>query len=164
MKLLTILSVLFTQFIFAQTINTNISVGNKALELGVYNTSDEDFVIGGSIAISDTDVNMYRANIADIGNYLHKANSKYTPTIFTLIGGKYNKMTFTGKVGVTYLNQLLCKIQDSRQTDGVFIKDNRHLYVSIGMQAIYNITDNFGISASFDNVNAAMFGINFKLN
>lgn len=161
MRKLFLLSILFSSSFFAQ--NINLSGGYKTVELGLTHTLESEILLGGSIAMTDTKVIVSRANIADVGSYLHKENTKYTPTVFGLIGGKFNRIHVLGKLGLTYLDQSICKINDSRQTDGTFIKDSRHLYVAMGFQASYYITDRFGINGGFDNVNSGTLGINFKL-
>ena len=167
MKKFLILSVLLAQSAFAQmpnSTNANLSVGYKTAEIGVTHTLESEFILGGSFALTDSKMIENRTNKIDRGSYLHKMNSKYTPSAFALMGGNFDRINFIGKVGATYIDQNICKINNSMQTDGVYTKDSKVLYLACGMEIMYQVSDFVGISGSFDNVSGAMLGINFKIN
>ena len=167
MKKLIILSVLFVQSAFAQmpsSTNANLSVGYKTAEFGITHTLESEIILGGSFSLTDSKNIEDKTNLVDKGSYLHRMNSKYTPSAFVLMGGNFERINFIGKVGASYVDQRLCKINDSRQTDGTFINDNKKVYLAVGMEIMYQVTEFVGISGSFDNVNSLMIGINYQIN
>jgi hypothetical protein len=167
MKKLVIVLGLLTQSAFSQmanSTNANLSIGYKTAELGFTHTLESEIILGGSFAFTDSKVIEDRTNKIDRGSSLHKLNTKYSKTVFALMGGNFKNINFIGKVGANYIDQNICKIADSRQTDGNFVKDSKVLYLAVGMEIMYQISDNIGISGSFDNVNSAMIGINYKIN
>ncbi len=163
MKKIAILAVLLAQSAFAQT-NLNLAVGNKTAEFGLSHTLESEIIVGGSFSLTNSKVIEQRANAVDRGSCLHRMNSAYTPTLFALVGAKFDRLNILAKVGASYINQNICQIDNSLQTDGTFTRDTKSIYLAIGMQAIYQVSDNVGISGSFDNVNSAMLGINLKIN
>lgn len=160
MKKLILLSVLLTQTVFAQTTNINLSVGNKTVELGLTRTIESEIILGGSFALTNSKVIEDRANLIDAGSYLHKVNTNYTPSVFALMGGKFDNLSIVTKVGSSYINQDIKKINSKED----YHKDSKVLYLAVGVDVMYQISDVIGIGASFDNVNSLMLGINYKIN
>lgn len=166
-NLIVLLLLLLSQSVFSQvaeSTNLNLSIGYKAAEIGFTNTLESEIIVGSCFSLTNSKVIQDRANKVDTGNYLHKMNNDYTPTVFVLMGANFDRFNMVGKIGACYINQNICKINDSRQKERVFIEDTKHLYLSIGVELMYQITDNFGVSGGFDNVNSLMMGINFKIN
>lgn len=166
MKKFLILSVLLAQSAFAQeanSTNANLSIGYKTAEIGITHTIESEIILGGSFALTDSKHIEDRTNKIDRGNYAHKMNSKYTPTVFALMGANFDRINFIGKVGACYIDQDIKKINYNHK-EYVFAKDNKVLYLAVGMQIMYQVSETVGISGSFDNVSGAMLGINFKIN
>lgn len=136
---------------FAQS-NINLSLGYKTVEIGLTKTLDSEIILGGSFSLTNSKVIEDRINSVDV-NYIHTFNSKYTPTIFGLLGAKFDRLNMIGKVGASYVDQNINTV-----------KDDKHLYLAVGIQLIYEVSNSFGISGSFDNVNSFMAGINYKIN
>lgn len=167
MKKLVILSVLFAQSVFAQmpnSTNANLSIGYKTAEIGITHTLESEIILGGSFALTDSKHIEQRTNSIDRGNYSHKMNTKFTPSAFALMGGNFERINFIGKVGATYINQDVKKIDYNNKTNDFFAKDSKILYLAVGMEIMYQISETVGISGSFDNVSGGMLGINFQIN
>jgi len=167
MKKVLLLSVLLGTSAYSQmanSTNANLSIGYKTAEIGITHTLESEIILGGSISLTDSKLIEKRNNSIDRGNHLYKENSSLTPSAFILMGGNFDRVNLIGKVGATYMNQNVCSIDNSMQTDGVYTKDSKLLYLAIGMEFMYQVSDNWGISGSFDNVNSAMLGINYKIN
>lgn len=161
MKKLLILSILLAQSSFAQMIS--LSLGNKTAEIGISQTLESEIILGGSFALTDSKLLESKVNLLDRGSYLHRMSSNYTPTVFALMGANFDNLNIITKIGASYINQDVCKINSSKETSGIFVRDDKKLYLAMGAMVTYQISEVFGVNCSFDNVSSIMLGINYKL-
>lgn len=125
-----------------QTVTTML--GYKSIELSY--SIDKSLNYGIATSITSSKKVASRASRMDYPNK-HTANNEITPSLFFLIGGTFDNITITGKLGATYFDQ---KINGKREA--------QNIYRSVGVQVSYK-----AIVFSFDSANSAMIGYKFKL-
>lgn len=139
----------FLLFLVTSTcISQSIMVGNKSFEIG-YTYKTEGLNYGISVSTVDSDLVEKRANNNDISK--HDFNSSYTPAVFGLIGATFDKVTITGKLGGSYVEQEI----NSQ-------KDSQNLFFAAGVNLGYQI-NKMQLQLSYDNVNSVMLGIGLNL-
>lgn len=131
-----------------------LSLGYKSIEVGATKTLESELIFGGAVSITDTHQIEKRANQF---SQIHKIYDKAIPTTFALLGAKFNRFSMIGKVGACYINR-----QDVTENN-VTEPYNHKFFLAVGMQLMYMVSDRIGVSGSFDNVNSAMVGINYKI-
>lgn len=125
-------------------LSQSIMVGNKSLELG-YTYKTEGLNYGVAISTVDSKLVEKRANNNDINS--HEFTSSYTPAVFGLIGATFEKLTITGKLGGSYVEQ---EINAE--------KDSQNIFFAAGVNLGYQI-NKMELKLSYDNVNSIMLGI-----
>lgn len=133
----------------AQEYKLNLSLGNKAAELDYTITTKSEMIWGIGGSLTDSKLVAKRANQFAQKHYIY---TDYVPAIFALGGANFDRLNIVGKIGACYIDQ---------EVDGV--KDDKKYYFSIGMIINYSLNERLGISISFDNVNAGMVGLSYKL-
>lgn len=137
--------------------DVKLSLGYKSVELGVSKTlTDSELIFGGAISLTDSEQIAKRAN--QFGQE-HKIYDKAIPTVFALMGAEFDRLNIIGKVGACYINR-----QDVTEYNGVTEPYNKKYFLAVGINIMYMVSDKIGISGSYDNVNSAMVGINYKIN
>lgn len=142
----TLLILLFPLMMFSQnTIST--LVGYKSFEVNYKIKGNLNY--GIAISITDSKQIANRANKMDPNPLnFHRAIDKISPSLFLLIGGTFNNVTITGKIGATYFNQTINNI-----------KEPQNIYRSVGVEVQYK---NFILS--HDATSSIMIGYEFNLN
>lgn len=140
---------LFPLMSFAQN-QIDALVGYKAVEVNFsMRTNTLNYGIG--LSAVDADLAEKRANKND-HFYNHRFTQSYVPAVFGLIGGQFDEVQVVGKMGTAYIKQ---NINDK--------KDDKYFYLAVGIEFGYDLNDNIGIKASFDNVNSFMGGLLIKI-
>ena len=146
-KLLFIL--LFPLISMAQS-QVDVMAGYKAVEVN-YFLRTESLNYGLGVSLVDSGLVEKRANNNDIF-YDHKFTQSYTPAVFALVGGQFEEISIVGKLGSAYVEQ---------QINGV--PDSKHLFLAVGIEIGYDLSERFGVKGSFDNVNSLMAGLIIRL-
>lgn len=126
-------------------------VGYKSFELGFnYMDEESELIYGVSASVVDSKISQDRANNNDKGK-LHEFNGKVVPAIFGTIGAKFEKLNLIGKIGGSFVNQQINK------------EPTKDLFLALGLIAEYEISDRFGIRASYDSVSSIQLGLSLKI-
>lgn len=156
MKKLIILFCIFSATLNAQDLK--LSLGYKSAEIGLSKTLQNELIFGGSLCLTDSEQIAKRANQF---NQEHKIYNKVIPSAFILMGAEFDRLNLMGKVGACYIQK-----QDVKETNGnvsTTTPYNNIMFLAVGFNIMYMVSDKVGFSVSFDNVNAGMLGINYKL-
>lgn len=140
---------LFPLISVAQT-EIDVMAGYKSAELNIIQRT-ETLNFGLGFSIVDSKLVEKRANNNDL-YYTHQFIQDYTPAVFALVGGQFENLSITGKMGSSYVDQ---KIDNKR--------DSKHLFLAVGIEIGYDINERFGFKGSFDNVNSLMAGLIINL-
>jgi len=136
---------------YAQDRKVSVMAGYKAFELSATYTDEEtELIFGGSASIVDSGISEKRANTNDKGK-IHRFKGDVVPAAFALIGAKFDELNIIGKFGGAYVNQTINGKHESQ-----------NIYIAFGVAIDYEVSDQIGIRASYDSVNAVMAGLTFK--
>jgi len=129
------------------------SAGYKAIEIG-YTYQNEEFLnFGFSASVVDAGTVEKRANKNDVNRNIHDFESDVVPALFGEVGGAFDSITITGKIGTAYLDQRINSIQEKQK-----------LYLAVGMRFGLKVSENVQINAGYDNINSALAGLTFNFN
>jgi len=146
-KLATLALILIYLNVNAQS-QIHASAGYKAIEIG-YTYQNEEFLnFGFSASLVDAGTVEKRANKNDVNKKIHDLKSDVVPALFGEVGGTFDSITITGKLGTAYLDQRINGIQEKQK-----------LYLAVGIRFGYYVSDNIQVVGSYDNVNSVMAGI-----
>lgn len=140
-----------TTAMIAQTSNEAlILVGYKSAEVG-YIRENKDFLnFGLSVVAVDAKLTEKRANRNDVYQNVHDVKGDVLCAVFGLVGGTFDNLTVTGKMGCAYVDQKINNIQDSKK-----------IYFTVGIMFGFKISDRVKLVASYDNVSSGGVGINY---
>lgn len=147
-----IVSAMITKANAQSSNNAILLVGYKSVEIGYSVNDEESLNLGFSLSAVDSKLVQDRANRNDVNRHKHDFKGSLVPSVFWLVGGTFDKITLTGKVGTSYINQLI---------DG--LEDKKKIYLAVGIILSHKISDRVSISGSYDNVNSAAIGLTYKL-
>lgn len=132
--------------------NAILLVGYKSVEIGYTVNDEESLNFGFSLSAVDSKLVEKRANRNDVNRHKHDFKGSLVPSTFWLVGGTFDKITLTGKVGASYIDQLIDEIEDKKK-----------MYFAVGLIISRQINERFSVSGSYDNVNSATIGLTYKI-
>lgn len=148
---------LFTTLVLMICLNANSQsvhtmAGYKSAEIGYTYTDEEtELIFGFSVSAVDSKLAEYRANRNDRGK-IHEFKDQFTPAMFFLVGGKFDKLSIIGKLGGSNVKQ-----------DINGIKDEKYVYFAAGIIFDYQVSEKISVRGSYDSVNSAMVGVGIKI-
>lgn len=149
--ILTMLLIIIYLNVNAQETKISAMAGYKSTELGfTYLDEESELIYGISASVIDAKFSESIANFHD--NSKHDFKGDVVPAVHALIGARFEKLSFIGKIGGASINQTI---------NGK--KEPQNIYLSYGLMVGYEFDNGLSFVGSIDAVNALMFGVQFKL-
>lgn len=146
-----IVALLGTWVTNAQETKISAMAGYKSLELGfTYLDEETELIYGVSASVIDAKFSESIANFHDTSE--HNFKGDIVPAVHGLIGAKFDRLIFIGKIGVAYINQTVNAKEEPQ-----------NIYLSYGLMVGYEFENGLSFIGSIDAVNAIMCGVQFKL-
>lgn len=135
----------------AQETKISAMAGYKSLEVGfTYLDEETELIYGVSASVIDAKFSESIANFHDTSE--HNFKGDVVPGMHFLVGAKFDRLSFIGKLGGANINQTI---------NGK--AEPQNIYLSYGLMVGYEFDNGLSFVGSIDAVNALMFGIQFKL-
>lgn len=135
----------------AQETKISAMAGYKSAELGfTYLDEESELIYGVSASVIDSKFSESIANFHDTSK--HDFKGDVVTAIHGLIGAKFDRLSFIGKIGWAHINQTI---------NGK--KEPQNIYLSYGLMVGYEFDNGLSFVGSIDAVNAVMCGVQFKL-
>lgn len=148
---LTTLIIIFYLNVNAQETKISAMAGYKSAELGfIYLDEESELIYGISASVIDAKFSESIANFHDTSK--HDFKGDVVPAVHGLIGAKFDRLSFIGKIGGAHINQNI---------NGK--KEPQNIYLSYGLMVGYEFDNGLSFVGSIDAVNAVMAGIQFKI-
>lgn len=145
------LIILISLNIHGQETKISAMAGYKSFELGfTYLDEETEIIYGVSASVIDAKFSESIANFHDTSK--HDFKGDVVPAMHFLIGSKFDRLSFIGKIGAASINQ---NINDK--------KEPQNIYLSYGLMVGYEFENRLSFVGSIDAVNAIMCGVQFKL-
>lgn len=145
------LIILISLNIHGQETKISAMAGYKSAELGfTYLDEESELIYGISGSVIDAKFSESIANFHDTSK--HDFKGDFVPAVHTLIGARFEKLSFIGKIGGALINQHI---------NGK--KEPKNIYLSYGLMVGYEFDNGLSFVGSIDAVNAIMFGVMIKL-
>lgn len=146
-----IVALLGTWVTNAQEAKISAMAGYKSFELGfTYLDEETELVYGFSASVIDAKFSESIANFHDTSE--HDFKGDIVPAVHGLIGARFERLSFIGKIGGAAINQ---------DINGK--KEPQNIYLSYGLMVGYEFDNGLSFVGSIDAVNAIMFGLMIKL-
>lgn len=150
-RLITSLLIILYLNVNAQETKISAMAGYKSAELGFnYLDEESELIYGISASVIDAKFSESIANFHDTSKHDFKGN--VVPAMHFLIGSKFDRLSFIGKIGGAVINQ---------DINGK--KEPQNIYLSYGLMVGYEFDNGLSFVSSIDAVNAVMAGVQFKL-
>lgn len=135
----------------AQETKISAMAGYKSFEVGfTYLDEESELIYGVSISAIDAKFSESVANFHDTSE--HDFKGDIVPAVHGLIGAKFDRLSFIGKIGGASINQTI---------NGKYEPQN--IYLSYGLMVGYEFENGLSFVGSIDAVNAIMCGVMIKL-
>lgn len=149
--LLTTLLILLYLNVNAQETKISAMAGYKSFEVGfTYLDEESELIYGVSASVIDAKFSQDIANFHD--TIEHNFKGDVVPAVHSLIGAKFDRLSFIGKIGGAHINQTINGKEEPQ-----------NIYLSYGLMVGYEFENGLSFIGSIDAVNAVMAGIQFKL-
>lgn len=146
-----IVALLGTWVTNAQETKISAMAGYKSFELGfTYLDEETELIYGVSASLIDAKFSESIANFHDTSE--HNFKGDVVPAAHFLIGARFEKLIFIGKLGGAKITQTI---------NGK--SEPQNIYLSYGLIVGYEFEKGLSFVGSIDAVNAVMCGIQFKL-
>lgn len=135
----------------AQETKISAMAGYESLELGfTYLDEETELIYGVSASVIDAKLSESIANFHDTSK--HDFKGDVVPAVHGLIGAKFDRLSFIGKIGGAHINQTI---------NGK--SEPQNIYLSYGLMVGYEFENGLSFVGSIDAVNAIMCGVMIKL-
>lgn len=149
--LLTTLLIILYLNVNAQETKISAMAGYKSFELGfTYLDEETELIYGVSASVIDAKFSESIANFHDTSE--HNFKGDVVPAVHGLIGAKFDRLSFIGKIGGACINQTI---------NGK--SEPQNIYLSYGLMVGYEFENGLSFIGSIDAVNAVMCGVSWKL-
>jgi hypothetical protein len=149
--LLTTLLIIIYLNVNAQETKISAMAGYKSAELGfTYLDEESELIYGVSASVIDAKFSESIANFHDASK--HDFKGDVVPSVHGLIGAKFDRLSFIGKIGCAHINQNI---------NGK--KEPQNIYLSYGLMVGYEFDNGLSFVGSIDAANALMCGVQFKI-
>lgn len=146
-----IVALLGTWVTNAQETKISAMAGYKSFEVGfTYLDEETELIYGVSASVIDAKFSESIANFHDTSQ--HNFKGDVVPAIHGLIGAKFDRLSFIGKLGGAKITQTI---------NGK--KEPQNIYLSYGLMVGYEFDNGLSFVGSIDAVNAIMCGVIIKI-
>lgn len=145
------LIILISLNIHGQETKISTMAGYKSFEVGfTYLDEESEIIYGVSASVIDAKFSESIANFHDTSE--HNFKGDVVPAVHGLIGAKFDRLSFIGKLGGAKITQTI---------NGK--AEPQNIYLSYGLMVGYEFENGLSFLGSIDAVNAVMCGVQFKL-